>query len=252
MSDSLVLFIDTAIAVVDTAVFLYTVYWALAIRNALSVKLYRRRALWIGAIATYFVAFFLFITSSTALGLNDPTYTRYASGILAYFGALTFFVWIDSSIRVARRSDPLRRDTLHWSKLRWFFGFLIIVGTFFALLFNATSVTFVRATPFYGPVGLVILLGGIALLRSASRSGDLSLRRHLKWFGLFAVLAWATTIAESEAFANFLLPDQGVLQAVTYSLFLVSSYSLYKSARSLVPLAPMPAAGQPVADSDPS
>jgi hypothetical protein len=249
MSNSILLLIGTAIAVVDLAVFIYTAYWSLAIRNALAVKLYRRRGLWVGAIATYFVVFFLFIASSRVLGLDDPTYLRYAAGILAYFGALTFFFWIDSTIRVARRSDPLRRDSLHWSRLRWFFGFLIFVGTFFALLFNPTSVTYVQATPLYGPTGGIILIGGIALLRSASRSADLSLRKHLKWFGIFALLTWATTVVEGEIFANHLVPDQAILQTVSYSLFLVSAYSLYRCARSLAPLAPMPLTEENAADS---
>ena len=243
MPSSALTLLEIFLALVNIGLFLYTGYISLAIRGALSVRLFRQRALWVAAIGGYFAVFFVFVAALAYLGTVDPDVVRILTGVLAYAGGLAFFVWIDSTIRVARRSDPLKRDGLHWSLLRWFLGFLVIVGTYFGLIFNVSSVAFVQATPLYGPVGLTLLLGGIALLRSATRSNDITLRQHLKWFGVFAILAWATTIVESDVFVKGLGADQGVLQAISYAVFVFSAYSLNRSARSLVPLSSMPASG---------
>jgi hypothetical protein len=247
LSDS-VAFIAITLAVFNIGVFSYAMYWSFAIRKVLSVRLYRRRALWVGVIGAYFVVFFLYATLIGAVGVTTSSSNALlgiSTGAYAYVGAVAFFIWIDSAMKVARRTDPLRRDPLHWSILRWFLGFLIFVGTFFGLLFNPSSVTFIRATPLYGPVGLVLLLGGISLLRSASWSGDQSLRRHLKWFGLFAVVAWMTTILESGTFTSLLAGDQDVPLVFSYLLFAFSSFALYKSSKSLIPYGPMPSSSEP-------
>jgi predicted small integral membrane protein len=236
MSDSIPVLLCTLLALFDAVIFLYTSYLSFEIRNVLAVKLYRRRALWVAGIGAYFVAFFIFATVANTFSIPDETPLSVITGIFAYAGGVAFFVWINSTINVSRRSDPLRRDSLHWSQLRWFFGFLIFVGTFFGIIFNLTTlVEFVRATPLYGPVGLVLLVGGIATYRSATRSADIGLRTHLRWFGLFAILAWATTALESGIFANVLIPDQTALDALSYAIFLIGGYALYRSARSLLP-----------------
>jgi hypothetical protein len=235
--------VTAVVAVLDALGFLYGAYWALEIGRALGSPLYSKQALWVGAIGVYFTAFFVLSAVALALGLpgfGGTTATDIAVGAFLYIGVLMFFVWIDSTVKVARRSDPLRRNTLRWSGLRWFLGIFVGVGTLFALAFNiGTAVDFAHATPLYGPIGGVLFLGAIALLLSARRSGDPILKRHLKWFGLFAVLLWATSGVEGTSVFRSAANDPFIL-AVSYLVFAVSAYFLYRSARSLAPMAQLP------------
>ena len=238
------------IALLDVAAFLYGAYWAFEMRKALAGRLYRRQALWVGAIGVYFAAFFILSTIGMALGVTNfggTTAADIAEGAFIYIGVLMFFVWIDSTIKIAKRSDPLRRNTPWWNKLRWFLGFFVIVGTPLAIVFNMTiALDFARATPLYGPIGGVLFFGAIALLLSGRRSGDSVLKRHLKWFGLFAVSLWATSGAEGTTIWQKAFSDP-LVQVVSYLLFAVSAYFLYKSARSLAPVTQLPlVAAQPL------
>jgi hypothetical protein len=232
-----------AVAAFDVGVFAYGAYWALEIRKALISPLYRRQALWVGAIAIYLAAFFLSIGLGQTLGVKsfgDTQASRVAVGAFIYIGAVMFFVWIDSTIRIARRSDPLRRNTLKWGLLRWFFGFFVIIGTFLALLFNAAqALDFAQATPLYGPIGAILLFGAIALLKSGRRSADPVLKTHLKWFGLFAGFLWATSGAEGTTVWRAASNDP-LVRVVSYLLFAIAAYFLYRSARSLAPIAQLP------------
>lgn len=232
-----------AVAVLDVGVFAYSAYWALEMRKALFSPIYRRQALWVGAIAIYFTGFFLSIGLGQTLGIRGfgtSLASTLAVGAFIYVGVVMFFVWIDSTVKIARRSDPLRRDTLKWSVLRWFFGFFVVVGTFFALFFNAAqALDFAQATPLYGPIGAILLFGAIALLKSGRRSADPVLKTHLRWFGLFAGFLWATSAAEGTSVWRAALSDP-LVQVVSYLLFATAAYFLYRSARSLAPVAPLP------------
>ncbi|MDA4118051.1 MAG: hypothetical protein OK455_06880 [Thaumarchaeota archaeon] len=236
-----------ALAVVDAVLFIYGAYWAFAIRRAFAAPIYRRQASWVGAIGAYFGVFFLLVVVLTALGvksLNENTPVGAGGAAFIYVGVVMFFVWIDSTMRVSRRSDPLLRNTLHWSTLRWFLGFLTIVGTLFAVIFNGGfALAFFRDSPLYGPVGAVLLLGAIALIRSASRSADAVLRRHLKWFGMFSIFLWATSTTVSELASHDLVGDPELLQVFSLIVFALSAYFLYRSAKSLAPMAHLPALG---------
>jgi uncharacterized BrkB/YihY/UPF0761 family membrane protein len=47
-------------------------------------------------------------------------------------GFIILFVWIDATIRVARRSDPLHRNTIHWTAIRY----LVLIGVAFSIFFS--------------------------------------------------------------------------------------------------------------------
>jgi hypothetical protein len=215
--------------VLVVALFSYAAYWAFIIRKALATGLYRRQALWAGTMGLYFVALSTFLT--IALSFNLTTlWVNLLGGLLISSGFIVLFAWIDSTVRVARRSDPLLRDTLRWSRLRYFIGFVTIGGAISALVTSINS-----GFAYVAPFGGALLFGAIALLLSATRSGDQTLRRHLKWMGLSIAMLWLASQLTGILFDIF---PAGSLtsEAITYTVVVVGGFCLYRSARSLVPL----------------
>lgn len=135
MSDNSIFVSSFVISIGIAAGFAYGAYWAYQIRSALVSPLYRNRALWVGAAGTFFA---LLVLSTILIGTFAPT-DRFLSLVqfgLTNFGVILVFGWIDSSVRIARRSDPLRRNTLHWTKLRIFIWVILSI----AILGNLASV----------------------------------------------------------------------------------------------------------------
>jgi hypothetical protein len=209
--------------------FSYAAYWAFNIRRALATGLYRRQALWAGTMGLYFVALSTFLT--VALSFNITTLSvNLLGGLLISSGFIVLFAWIDSTVRVARRSDPLLRDTLRWSRLRYFIGFVTVGGAVSALITSVNS-----GFAYVAPFGGALLFGAIALLLSATRSGDATLRRHLKWMGLAIAMLWLASQLTGILFHIF--PAGSITsEVITYSFVVVGGFCLYRSARSLVPL----------------
>src|SRR5438132_8165890 len=119
--------VSIIVSLVVGSLFSYSAYWALTIRKVLMSYLYRRQALWVGGVATYFVAQSAFVASAIFYNATGFYVNLLAAAFIAVGTAATF-VWIDSTVLVARRSDPLQSDTLHWSKLRYFIGITQAVG----------------------------------------------------------------------------------------------------------------------------
>ena len=207
---------------IGVLILLYAAYWALNIRHALAVNVYRKQALGIGLVAI----------SCAILGfgqvlpiVNISFLEGFGPGFLVL---LVLFYWIDASMISARRSDPLLRDSLHWSKLRIVLWILIV-----ALMLIGVILLIPKGTPsglLLGPLflvalGLLILVplsGALSLSVALRRSKDIAFRRHLKWFAVFAVLFF------------FVFPLGANI--ASYALIFAAGYSLYRSARSLAPL----------------
>ena len=215
--------------VLVVGLFSYAAYWAFIIRKALATGLYRKQALWAGTMGLYFVALSTFLTIALSFNLTALS-VNILGGLLISSGFVVLFAWIDSTVRVARRSDPLLRDTLRWSRLRYFIGLVTLFGAISAVLTSINS-GFALVAPFGG----ALFFGAIALLISARRSGDTTLRRHLKWMGLAIAMLWLASQLSGVLFRIF---PAGSLasEAITYSLVAVGGFCLYRSARSLVPL----------------
>lgn len=216
------------------ALFLYSAYWAFVIRRVLMHRLYKRQALWVGSMALYFVALSSFLTVVIEYNINVLAVNIFG-GLLIASGFVVLFLWIDSTVRVARRSDPLYRDTFRWSKLRYFLGIVTAFGAFDAV-FNAIGSGLAAAAPFGG----ALLFGAIALLLTGSRSGDPTLKTHLKWTGLCIFLLWLSSQLV-DVLSN-VLSDADLAQAITFSLVAIGAYALYRSAKSLAPIGHLPAA----------
>lgn len=201
---------------------LYATFWALSIRRRLPVRLYRNQAFGIGVVAASFALLDLdqFTPVVTGAGAVGSEFTPILSLVF-----LVLFYWIDASILAARRTDPLLRDTLHWRQLRFVFWAILAVSI---VVSNLVQILIL------GGLGLFVvpLSGAVFLPVAASRSGDASLRRQLKWLGVFVLLllviitlAGASGVGENVYFIIAMLG--GIYTA---------DYCLYKSAKSLVPL----------------
>ncbi len=229
MVDSFILvaFVEYSMVIL---IFGYASFWAFNIRRALFVSLYRNQAFGTGLLTILlpltFVVVAANVTGNTAANTPVP--------LLAVF---TVFYFIDSTVRAARRSDPILRDTFHWSRLRLFLWpiilLLIALSALGPLLFPVNSPEGIVAN---GAPYLVGLGTGITVIPvSARRSGDGNLKSHLKWFGLFAgfLLMHRTIESTSGSGSTFIVI---VLHQVAFVAFLIAGYCLYQSAKSLAPL----------------
>jgi len=213
--------------------FSYATYWAFAIRKVLVHHLYRRQATWVGRMGVYFVALSSFLTLALSTGINS-LYVNIVGGVLIGSGFIVIFAWMDSTIRVARLSDPLFRDTLRWSKLRYFLGFGTVGGAI-ASVISAIMSGFSQVAPFGG----ALFVGAFALLISASRSGDMTLKKHLTWTGFCTFFLWLGSQVQMPLSRIQFLVQLNLPDVITYFFVAVGAYSLYRSAKSLVPLGHM-------------
>jgi hypothetical protein len=128
MSTSLELILTITLAeIIPAAIFLYDAYWSLEIRKALASPIYRSHALWQGAVSIT-IGMAIFATYTNGLVISTLLVVYYT----VFF--VVVFAFIDSTIKVARRSDPLLRPILKWETIRiagWCsIGALTIVNSF--------------------------------------------------------------------------------------------------------------------------
>ncbi len=222
---------------VPGALLLYGSYWAFTIRKALVARVYRVQALWVGVIGVYFAGLLYAAEFIQVAGLAAGNFDQLGAALVIFFfllfvGFVLVFAWVDATVRVARKSDPLARDTLHWSRLRF-----VLWVPIAPLLIAVPSVLY-ETYPVLGALGLLLILvlsaflipGATALLLSGRRSKDPTLRKHLKWFGLFVASGYSVGVGEL-LFVGFLF----------FALF-VPPYFLYRSARSLAQFSRLPPA----------
>ncbi len=208
--------------------YFYVGYWAFIIRRSLAVPIYRQQALGIGSVTIFFFVLL-------------PAFQYFSSNFVRSLLIAPFFVatlyWVDASILAARRSDPLLRDTVHWSRIRFVFwamilaGFILMVLSYIGLSTSNFIVSLVSDFLIFFYIVGPFLLGAAILPIVSRRSGDASLRRHLTWFGVFALLLLLS-------FLRFLVPGhtQFFLTWSGILAFAVALYPLYRSVKSLVPL----------------
>jgi len=222
-------------------IYAYGAYWAFSVRHALAVRLYRNQAFGIGVIV---LAFWSTIGIYGALsGILSLQIFTAISTLTWYFLFVTIFYWIDASVLAARRSDPLLRDTLHWSKLRiplWIIDLVAIGVTFSVLGYseitgNASLLNQLNTGFSNGilniinslPVVLTLVCGIIFLSAIAVRAKwDRTLRKHFSWFAIFLLLSFGII--------------GNILSFIGPISFIVAGFALYKSAKSLVPLNQIP------------
>ncbi|MDA4127861.1 MAG: hypothetical protein OK422_00115 [Thaumarchaeota archaeon] len=161
----------------------------------------------------------------------------------ALLAILTTFYFIDSSVLAAKRSDPLLRDSCHWTRLRLLLwpvlaGLVVVSGVESITVPSPSLVEFLLiGSPYFVGLGA----GLVALPVAALRSRDATLRGHFKWFGTFAVfLLLFVIVSAPEPPINFgtnsFTPFVILYFEAAFVTMLVAGYSLYRSAKSLAPL----------------
>jgi hypothetical protein len=240
------------------ALFFYAMYRALKVRRVLSVELYRRQALWAGANGLYWAFLFLFTLSASLLYDSNPQLSTQIVAVnivelgTLYVALILDFLWIDSSVNAARRSDPLVRDILSWRHLRIILWFAIFIGivvsfTFYALpivnrlngdpIMGVLSFWIVNSPVFY-IVGLSSIVG---LIISWSRAKDPILKRHLRWLFLYTIVLFTQGNLSLLIYAP--LSQQlllAVLAGVLLTVAILNGLALFKTARSLAPISHLP------------
>jgi len=241
-------------------ILLYPAYWAFDIRHALHSRFYRNQAFGLGLFSLVLTIAILPSPSPSSagiLGSNVYLLTYFLFTAIFWLGVIYF---VDATALVSRRLDPLLRDIIHWSKVRY--AFWIIQGVIVA--YTLLTVTFAIATknaPLVNdilqgnnnnmhsgpgvPVAFAWILSFASLfvfVPIALRARDPTFRRHLKWLAVFAA-ATLIDIFASGALGSVTSssPSTGVGALVGNLLFFtVVAYFLYRSARALVPLNRIP------------
>jgi len=224
-------------------------YSALGIRRNLTIGTLRRQASGMAFVAVaigYFpLNFFVFFSF-----LNQTQLSDFGFYYFVFIAPITIFYWVDASVLTVRRSDPLYRDSFHWSRIRVVLWALVAIpSSFNVVVFGILSKLFPAIPSFIisnglnfatsqGPttiaqwlLAIFILLmpavlatgtGPFLLPLVLRRTKDLALRRHLKWFGGFAILfaSWFPLFAFN----------------LEYVVLAAAGYCLYRSVLSLVPI----------------
>jgi hypothetical protein len=220
----------------------YTAFWAFNVRKALAIRVYRHQALGIALIASTYALSLIVNTVSAYVVYGDPLFAVGQGGYGLFFVFLVMlFYWIDSSVIASRRSDPLGREILRWSKLRialWIgtlpAALIVIPVDLYVLIFQGGN--FGGSAP--GSLGIVLILGifippisGAVLLPiMLRRTVDSTLRRQLKWFGLFAAVFLVVNLFLGNQ------PDRVLGLFYTYLGSLIGAFCLYRSVLSLTPV----------------
>jgi len=232
----------------------YTAYWSLAIRQALRVSFYRRQLLWVGSTslyATYLLVTYYFAGPEPFIPsvLASNSFFSALNGISFVFFPVVLLIWADSSIQLARRSDPLLRDPFRWNRTRillWVvivFGVVVIAVTGLTPPYPRISDQNISSILGYS-LGfslqyVVLTVAAVVLLVGARRSGDENFRRSLRWYGLGIAIIVAGTLGNFVLVTGNPLADTpvnfawGLSQNIIWPL---ATVTLYKCARSLVPL----------------
>ncbi len=213
----------------------YSIYWAFSIRRKLSAHLYRNQALGVGLVGIGWV--------TVNYSFAQPNLTISQAALL--LAILVTFYWIDAAVLAGRKSDPFYRDTLRWKELRlalWPLAIALVVANLAGLLVDPSGFTIVTGTGISQnsePLPSALLsasflltfgVGPLYLLLTAYRSRDRTLRSQLQWFGWFVTSFFVFSLAA-------LLTRLPVFFGFAY---VVGTYCLYRSAKSLAPLNPMP------------
>jgi hypothetical protein len=245
MSDSNIVSILFYVVFLSIAgAYAYSAYWGYAIARRFVVRAYRYQAIGIASIGAYFALVNL-VGTLVPVGPTSSTLVQILVALVNLSGVPLILVWVDSTARVARRSDPFEKDIFGWSRLRYFVFAVVLVASLLSIVFAplvpATVSYNSTVSPLLNVIGIfpflaTVVTGAVVLLWSARRSRDRVLHRHIVFFGAFCAAIVLYLVEYSVA--SFIDPNlYGSIIALIVPIppFLLGAYFLYRSARSLAP-----------------
>jgi hypothetical protein len=215
----------------------FVAYTAIAISRTLSNRVYRNQALGLAAVAIVLVIVVIWGTlsfSSNYVLTGIENAIQLLGTWFAFF--IGFYYFIDASIGAARLTDPLFRDTLHWTRVRLaFWAYDIGAAILFTIAAAVGSYNYGNGgslTAFFQagiPVLIILYSGAVALPVAIRRSKDKVLKRQLSWFAIWMV-CFVIFFIGAYFINNAAAAPAGLV------VFLAGAYPLYRSTTSLVPL----------------
>jgi hypothetical protein len=208
MSSNPLITADTLALSVSIIVSALASYRAFSSRKVLATPLYRNRALWTGTVAVMLIlvdGFGIYLentSSSVTFGLVPPPGTPefYFFVLLTAAISAVAFVWIDSTIGVAREMDFLHRDVLGWKRFRPVAGIAVVAGAT-AAQFAMTPLTILISSVLLAVPAVYL---GAALIVGGRRAHNETMRRYMRWMGfLVASLVLQVATSTQSAYLNF-------------------------------------------------
>jgi hypothetical protein len=229
--------------VLPALISVYAAYWAFSIRRAMASPLYHHRALWMGVLCLANSLLSVNLAVSSDSSLTSSTAVMLGLNMLDWVVILFVFTFIDTTIPVMRRSDPLLRRILHWDRVRLILWTCIGLAGIYLLISSVYPSS--TASGLAGAIGFPIILGpfvvgAAALLVGVRRSRDPVLRGSLKWIVGFLALVLLNGLLSfielvvfgvSSYDSSFSYPALAFVPAAV-----LEAYCLYRSARSLAPM----------------
>jgi hypothetical protein len=212
----------------SAALFANALFWALNVRRAMFVKSYREQLLAL----TFVIAAVIVFPGPLSIFIPSPV--NVISNVISWIAIstpiLVIFYWMDSSLRNAKKSDPLVREILGWNKIRQVLWPVQIALVVYVGLFQARLLpVWAQIALFIVPYLIMIVSGALFLPIAARRTKDRTLRRHLMWFGIFFLCLVLVFIGGID-YPSF----TGALE--TFAGLFAAGYALYRSAIALAPL----------------
>jgi hypothetical protein len=222
----------------------YVSYASLAIRGTIAGGVYRKQALGLALVAIFYA------TNSVTSFYNSPqAFDIYSQiGFLIDFlsfpiAFLMIFYWVDTSVSAARLTDPLLRDTLRWSRVRFLIWTINISAVVISLSYAAYLVLAAGGFPTNPPLSLLAIYltpayvsvasGAAVLLVAVRRTADRTLRRHLEWFGFYLVFIFVLGGLIGNGLGIYSAEWSNLVGGAANA---AAAFFLYRSARSLIPL----------------
>jgi hypothetical protein len=221
-------------------VFLYGTYWAFEIRRALASPIRRNMALWQGFLGVI-VAGAEFLTYSNNFAISVVLVIYYS----VFFAVI--FAYFDSLVKVARRSDPLLRNIIHWEKTRYVGWIGVVLIAVFNILSVSPSAALANLAGDLVTVFILIpvAVGGAGILVGSTRIRDPILKGNLKWLGLalvFVILDDVANLLESLAGLSNYEIYYSYWGLISFVFVMLAAYCFYRAARSLAPISQFPPA----------
>lgn len=222
----------------------YAGYWGLAIGRRLIVRDYRTQA-FVASAAAFYVVLLLVVAFVIPVSAESGVTVVLLNALVDYGVLIVIIYWVDTTVSIARRSDPFERDTLHYSISKYFWFLAFAAPVIAALLLNPIILVYTTAAPLDAislslaltPLFVAGSFGAVLMFLGASRSKDRTLKSHIRWFGRGLAVVVATFAAGGvwRSTGGASSPYLIIVDPIFFGGQFLVAYCFYRSARSLAP-----------------